>query len=272
MHLICPHCFSPLIISNQSFVCEANHSFDIAKEGYVNLLPVNQKKTLEPGDNKDMIDARRSFLEKGYYMPLVTFIKEKFVDILNSANSFLDAGCGEGYYTNLIMDHNPAVKYGFDISKFAVKRASKKYKQTQFFIASVFSMPILSSSIDLALQIFAPTHESELNRILNATGNLIIVSAGPNHLKELAEVVYGNFKEHTYNPEKSLKTAFILKQKEDIQFSISLNENKDILDLWKMTPYYWNASLESAASLKKLSSLEITCDFQMHLFQKRLPN
>jgi 23S rRNA (guanine745-N1)-methyltransferase len=68
--LICPLCRTPLTLENKSQRCANGHSFDIAKEGYVNLLLVQQKKSKEPGDNPEMVKARREFLQAGYYQPL----------------------------------------------------------------------------------------------------------------------------------------------------------------------------------------------------------
>ena len=107
--IICPYCQNPLInTGNKNYACDLNHCFDIAKEGYINLLPVNQKKSKAPGDNEMMIAARRIFLELGFYDPLIDRLKTIIqTDFSFNNNHFvaLDAGCGEGYYSEKVMNN-----------------------------------------------------------------------------------------------------------------------------------------------------------------------
>lgn len=110
---VCPHCRQPLTQHAKSFVCTNNHSFDLAKQGYLNLLPVNAKNSREPGDDKAMVQARTRFLDLGYYRPvanhIATCLKHYAKAVANTDTSditestglrVLDIGCGEGYYTS----------------------------------------------------------------------------------------------------------------------------------------------------------------------------
>ena len=137
----CPLCQLNLQSVASGYQCANRHQFDRAKEGYVNLLPVQQKKSLDPGDSADMILARRNFLEAGFYQPLSDAVNAMLFAVLKSSAlpTLLVIGCGEGYYSNRLQrflqtqqvtDLNtttPAVcLYGIDISKAAIKAAAKK--------------------------------------------------------------------------------------------------------------------------------------------------
>lgn len=267
MHLICPICKSPLNRSEKTYRCENNHSYDVAKEGYVNLLPVQKKNSKNPGDNKEMIIARRSFLESGHYNPLVDQI---IATIDHKENTtLLDAGCGEGYYTGQIANRLKEINIlGFDISKEAIKKAAKKYKNDFFFIAGMTEIPILEKTIHTYLTIFAPVNATEINRVLANNGQVIIVSAGPNHMREIAEEIYESYIPHDYNPVPVLASHFDLKNKETVTFTITLKDKYEIKSMLQMTPYYWSSDEET---MKHILSKEITitCDFQIHEFERK---
>jgi 23S rRNA (guanine745-N1)-methyltransferase len=272
--IICPFCKTQLTeTTNKSYACELNHSFDISKEGYINLLPVNQKKSLTPGDNEMMISARRAFLELGFYDPLIeslkTIIKEDFTF---SDNHFvaLDAGCGEGYYSEKVMNNIPGVTsqiLGTDISKYAVKNAAKKYKDNFHFVSSVFNLPIASNEIDLILSIFSPIHPEGFQRILAKDGYVIIVSPGENHLKELALLIYDKFREHENNVIQKMTPILEHKATKKATFNIHITEVESLLILLKMTPYYWSTSKENLVKIENCKDINVTCDFNISIFK-----
>lgn len=271
--LICPHCKSALkLTENRSYSCENNHQFDLAKEGYVNLLPVNQKKSKNPGDSELMIAARRSFLEAGYYDPLADAIalilNERFND--SASPIILDAGCGEGSYTNKIVDALEVVSpkiYGTDISKYAVKLAAKRYKTPQFFVSSIFNLPVLDATVDLIVSIFAPFQADEFQRILTSNGALLIVSPAENHMKEIAELVYDEFRPHEKTILDKVPEPFHQLVSEQCTFKLHLSDTNAILNLLKMTPYYWSASEKQIANFETIKHMEVTCDFNITVFE-----
>ncbi len=249
------------------YKCEHNHSYDIAKEGYVNLLPVQKKNSKNPGDSKEMIIARRSFLENGHYIPLIDKIIECIDPKENSL--LLDAGCGEGYYGGQIADKIKSTTIiGFDISKEAIKKAAKKYKDQSFFIAGVNEIPLTDASIDTYLTIFAPLEAGEINRLLTADGQVIIVSAGPNHMREIAEEIYETFIPHDYNPIHKLKDDFKEISYHNLTFQIDLTTRDDMYALLMMTPYYWSVSKDNRDEILSTFSKTISCDFIIQVFQK----
>lgn len=262
----CPLCDTPLSLTNNCWVCPANHSFDRAKEGYVNLLPAQNKKSRDPGDSKEMITARRAFLNQGFFSPLAEIvtntINSAVTDLpIDSPISVLDCGCGEGFYTSRLKKHeSPNISiYGLDISKAAVLLASKSYKDVQFAVASAFSIPLPDDSIDIALQIFSPSADTHLHQKLRKSGTLIRVTPGQKHLKELRDSIYESTNEHTIRPPDD--ALFSLKQRQYCEFTIELDNPSAIENLLKMTPHFWKASSARKKTLLALNSMQLSADF-----------
>lgn len=273
--LICPYCKSSLSDSSEkTYTCENNHSFDIAKQGYLYLLPVNQKKSKEPGDNEMMIAARRNFLELGFYDPLIESIKEIITDKLSfetSAIVTLDAGCGEGYYSEKALNNLLGLDteiLGTDISKYAVKNAAKKYKNNFYFVSSVYNLPVANTCVDLILSVFSPIMVEEFIRISAKQGYVIIVSPAPNHLREMAELIYDTFRPHTSNIVKKMTPLFKHDSTKRTTFKINMKSAEDLLFLLKMTPYYWSTGIERLENITNKNELSISCDFNIDIFSQ----
>ncbi|MBE9539239.1 MAG: methyltransferase domain-containing protein, partial [Proteobacteria bacterium] len=168
----CPFCCLGLRVneSGKSWSCENNHSFDCAREGYVNLLPSNKKRSSDPGDNAEMIAARRRIHTAQIYRPLVDAIQAQLADV-ESIMRILDLGCGEGYYSNALQQALPDAQIcAVDISRAAVKLAAKNYPSVNFAVASTFALPVASESQNLLLRIFAPSDDAEVVRVLEKGG------------------------------------------------------------------------------------------------------
>ncbi|NYY73340.1 23S rRNA methyltransferase [Escherichia coli] len=145
MSFSCPLCHQPLCVKN-SYICPQRHQFDMAKEGYVNLLPVQHKRSRDPGDSAEMMQARRAFLDAGHYQPLRDAIVAQLRERLDEkATAVLDIGCGEGYtHTHLLMRCPKSPRLALDVSKVAIKAAAKRYPQVTFVSlpATVCRFPI----------------------------------------------------------------------------------------------------------------------------------
>ena len=265
----CPLCASRLNLAERSLRCDNNHCFDIAKEGYVNLVPVQNKKSKQPGDSDAMINSRRAFLASGHYQRLREYIQT--ITPNSSSASILDMGCGEGYYLDAFdsASDNPGIA-GYDLSKSAVKLAAKKNKHAQWSVANSYSLPYFDNSFDILWSIFSPYSLDEILRILKPGGRLIIAGPGPQHLNELAALVYDTPQPHEGNF-KALDSAMTLDEidSQELNYTLDLRDG-DILDLLKMTPYYWSASKEKQAFMSELSTLKCTADFVIKEFEKRM--
>lgn len=252
--LICPICKKELKHENKTFFCENRHSFDQAKSGYINLL-VGKKPT---GDNAMMTKARADFLEKDYYHVLRDFLK----DFTKDYPCTLDLACGEGYYTRSFTSEEV---YGFDLSKEAILYASKKDKNTQYGIASIFDLPIKSNSMDLITELFAPVPEKEIQRILKRNGVFLLVSPGPYHLFELKQAVYDTPYLNEYLKVELPLTPYKTLELKD---KVHISSNEEIEALFKMTPYYYKTSMKDQAKLHNINELDVTVEFYIQLFKK----
>jgi 23S rRNA (guanine745-N1)-methyltransferase len=264
-----------LLLDNKVLICKHGHSYDVAKEGYVNLLLVQHKNSKEPGDNKEMVNGRRAFLEQGHYQPLADSISQIFnqhLATLTDSNeiSFFDAGCGEGYYMNQVSQScNQAavhIKFsGLDISKFAIQKAAKKYSKNHFAVASTFQLPLENASQDAVLQIFAPSSELEVHRVLKPSGIWITVNPAANHLYEFKQALYDKPTEH--KADEITREGFALAQQLNLSFVMSLTEPQQRKNLLMMTPYYWSATAQKKQKLVDEMHL-ITTDFDIKVFAK----
>ena len=263
---ICPLCDSALNHQtvNNTYTCANLHSFDCAKEGYINLLPVQHKHSKEPGDNKIMLNARRSFLEAGFYEPLAKAIA-LMIDVVQpqqQTSTLLDLGCGEGYYTRKISAFCKRAEqiklYGNDISKFAIAAAAKKQKSAQFIVASSNKLPYATDAFNIVVRVFAPSDNAELLRVLKPSGYLMTVTPGPRHLWQLKEHIYSDVKEHA--EETEIPEGFTQLSSQRISYKINPDtEQRDAL--LQMTPFAWSANAAIKENLHKLTELSIEADF-----------
>lgn len=258
----CPLCNNELIKHGSSLRCDNNHTFDFAKEGYVNLLPVQHKNSKQPGDSLEMVQARRAFLERGFY----AFLQHALSDLISNLKPdvLVDLGCGEGFYTHAIADKIEAQVYGVDISKSAVKYAAKRYPQCHFSVASISQAPFKAASADVLLSVFAPIFEQELVRLAAPNASLVVASPGPWHLKELKDYIYSDVAQHT---EINTPTGFIKAAQQLITEHVKLNF-ADIKNLIMMTPFAWKFRPEHWNALEQKGEHTVTLSFYITQFTK----
>ena len=248
---ICPVCEGKLFNVGTSLKCLKAHSFDISKQGYVNLLMKNDSG--RHGDDKLMLNARKSFLDKGYYAPL----RDAVCEILGKEQTVLDSGCGEGYYTASFAEHNTV--YGIDISKDALKMAAARCKSSEFAVASINAIPLPDSSVDAVVNIFAPESLNEFSRVLTSGGRYITAVPLEKHLFNLKKAVYD--KPYLNPTPITEKAGFELLGSKEVKYEISLDNQEDIHRLFMMTPYYYKTSREDQEKLKNISKLSVEAEF-----------
>ena len=263
---ICPLCRTSLNLQDKSLVCQQQHRFDMAKEGYVNLLLVQQKKSKAPGDNDDMVKARREFLQAGYYQPLADAACA-MLQALN-AKTLVDIGCGEGYYTERFSHVCPSI-IGLDIAKTAVQIAAKKYKHIKWLVASGALVPVADQSSDVVTSLFSPIPVAEMARILKAHGHILIVRPADTHLYHLREALFGEVKAH--QPDKfleELEPAFNLISQQELRFNLELPQTA-LKQLLAMTPYVWKAKPENRLALEQHAHFKTEAAFSLMLLSKK---
>ena len=267
---ICPDCGGALERDEHICRCGRGHSFDIAKEGYVNLLPPNRRHSNTPGDDRDMVNARALFLNGGWYAPLRDRLSKAVSAWPAEKPVLLDAGCGEGYYTTALCD-TAAMKNGrtggVDLSKAAARRAAKRCPQAEIAVASVYHLPVADRSVDILVNCFSPLAEREFSRVMKPGGLFLYVVPGPGHLWEMKEVLYKNPYENLLREEQYAGFEALLEI--PLFFRFHLRRQEEIMALFHMTPYTWKTPKEGVERLAELSELEVTADFRILRFQRK---
>ncbi len=266
----CPVCEQPLTLNKRRWQCPAMHSFDVHSKGYVNLLPVQRKRSKAPGDNKEMVLRRRQFLEAGYYAPLAMNIAQNFQRHLPQSAQVLDAGCGEGYYTQAIAGLNPGFQcYGLDISKAAVQAATK-YKQIEWSVASSSHPPFSDQVFDGIVSIFSRVDSDPFARILKPGGRVCMVTPDKDHLHELRSLIYSEVQPYNTSKHKDyFDSRFSLFDEQSLQFEFSLTDNQAIQDLLGMTPHSQRLSSSATRRLQAQATLEDQACFKVYWFELR---
>ena len=265
----CPICQNPLVRENGCYRCSSGHSFDIAREGYVNLLPANRQHSKMPGDDKNMTAARTRFLEGGWYKPLRDELCALVDRLSPPAPRLLDVGCGEGWYTQALTERVDTLGgrlAGIDLSKPSVKKAARRCPKGEFAVGTVYHLPVADQSIDLLVNCFSPLAAAEFARVLRVGGRFLYVVPGPRHLWELKEILY----EHPYENQEKLEEYDHFRYLDviPVETAFTLSEAQSIQDLFCMTPYFWKTPPAGMTRLGKLDRLTITGQFRIHVMER----
>lgn len=270
--LICPLCGSPLTEAGdgRALVCAAGHSYDIAASGYCNLLRPGKLRNRASGDDREMVYARKRFLAAGYYAPVLEAVSCRLAALVDEG-LVIDAGCGEGYYTNGIARRLPGIHMlGIDASKYAADAASKGAARdgvtdrVRYVTASCADMPVTDGAAGAVVSLFAPCGYGEFSRVTAGGGHLIIGSAGQRHLSEMKEILYGaeNVRPNVPIDHPALAGPFgySVLSRENVTFTAEVAGREHIAALFSMTPYRWRTPREGAARLLSLEALTVTVD------------
>ena len=265
MKFVCPKCGSPLTVGEGGTAkCENNHSYDRARAGYYNLVLGNAAGT--HGDNREMLEARRVFLDTGAYRPLADTVSELCVEYASSG-SILDIGCGEGYYTDIIERKSGASISAFDISREAVKLAHRRNPHLSLAVASAYKVPVGDESFDLALNMFSHLATEELYRTLRKDGIFIMAIPGEEHLFGLKAATYNTpYKNEIHSKELD---GFELISDVRVRYEMHLTAKEEIKALFMMTPYAYRTGKEERERIFSLSELYTDADFYVLVYRKR---
>ena len=262
MTLLCPVCGAPVSHGEKVWRCMHGHSFDVARQGYVNLLPVQQKHSLHPGDTQEQVHARRRFLGAGFYAP----IAEAVCAMLVSATRVLDVGCGEGYYLRTVGQTYPeAERWGLDISRDAVRLAAGADKESHYLVATAARLPFADGSFDALMSLFALTVPEEFARVLQPGGVYLQALAESDHLQSLKELIYP---ELTSKPKDlaPMIPGFVLTDQREVRFEIMLTDGGQVADLLAMTPHYWRITRDGARRAAEAEKLCDTAHVRLNLY------
>ncbi len=287
----CPLCAGSLNREGASLLCGAGHTFDVAKAGYVNLLPPGKGKNARTGDEKTMVKARVDFLSKNYYAKISDGVSALLAETRAGGDyfRFADMGCGEGYHTCRIAEglfqliHAPVMALGFDASKFAAEYASKQAKsrglmasggvgapfdsktQAWFFPANLFHLPLADHSLDGAISMFAPVAGEEAHRVLKKEGKMVVVSSGRNHLVELRKLIYDQV--HFSDAPLPTPEGFSLLKRQNLTYETVIERQEDIASLFVMTPFYYKTTEAGRNRLLAQERLPLTVDVNYSVYE-----
>ena len=264
MKLLCPICGEILDRIEKQYRCGNGHSFDLARQGYVNLLPVQQKRSLNPGDTREQVLGRRAFLETGCYEPISNTLNET-AKALGATGPILDVGCGEGYYSARLAEALGAELTGLDISKEAVRCAAAKYKGPQWLCGTAAHLPVETGSAGVVTSLFALTMAEEFKRVLRPDGYFFQVLAAEDHLLGLKSIIYPElkFKEKNTVPEVP---GFELVKSVPIRFTFTV-EGEQVQNLLGMTPHVFRITKEGAARLSATEKLTDTASAVLNVYR-----
>ena len=269
MRFVCPKCGEKLNILDKRCACSMGHSYDLARGGYYNLLLGSSGGV--HGDNKDMVLARRAFLGGGYYEPLAVCLSKQVLAYTPFGGSLLDAGAGEGYYTDFI-ERALSLRDGvsdvsaFDISKDAVREIGKKNPRISLAVAGSYHMPISDGEFDTVINTFSPLALEETRRVLKSGGHFIMAIPGEMHLYDLKSVIYDT-------PYKNVVADTSLDGFElicdlPLSYEMKLESREAVMSLFMMTPYAYRTKPKDRAKIESLDRLDCTADFRICVYKK----
>ena len=266
---VCPVCSQPLERDEHSCRCSNGHVFDVSKEGYVNLLPANRRHSDMPGDDRTMVNARTCFLSGGWYAPLRDELCRQVERTAGENEILLDAGCGEGYYTEAlcsVMHRCGGTAAGIDLSKAAVKRAAKRCPEAEIAVASVYHMPLAEQSVSMLVNCFAPLAAEEFCRVLKPGGVFLYIVPGRKHLWEMKEILYDQPYENEHRDE--VYAGFHQTDQVPLEFQFRLRQQDEIAALFQMTPYAWKTPKQGIERLQQCQELKMTAQFRILVYKK----
>lgn len=280
-NLACPIDGGRLAVREKTLVCERGHVFDVARQGHVNLLPVQHKRSKHPGDSKEMVLARADFLNSGIYEPIAVRLADiVFAQMTTGVDGneicLLDSGCGEGYYFDIIFNYLKDKKgsgdlslVGLDISKPAIAEAAKRNRQITWVVGTNRQPPVEAASVDIVACVFGFHSFEGFRKILKPGGKIILVEPGPDHLQELREIIYADVK-RSAPPDLSQaeRVGFSMLDSQCVQFKTGKIEHRQIQNLLVMTPHLYRATKEGKEAAQNLQQLEITVDIVIRVLER----
>lgn len=273
--LRCPICHNSMqFIDKKSLICTDKHCFDLAKQGYVNLLSHGVKTKY----NKQLFEARKNLAQSGFFEPLNEKLCEMITYDLNITGSLkiVDAGCGEGSHLANLQQKlwtskgRKPLGVGMDLSKEGIQMAARDYESLFWCVADLAQCPFQDQQFDVILNILSPANYSEFERILTDDGLIIKVVPEKDYLKELREIFYEETEKQDYSNAKTVElfeNHLKLLNVVPVRYTVTLNQPL-IGNLVHMTPLTWGAHEEQIEKVLQLEHLEVTVDLALMIGRK----
>jgi len=262
--LRCPVCAAPLHGSDGTVGCAHGHRFDMARQGYVNLL------TGAPGraDTPAMVAARARFLARGHYDALAAALARVAARNASAAGCVLEVGAGTGFFLAAALDALPGrTGIALDLSKAAARRAARAHPRMAAVVADAWrALPVATGAAGLALDVLAPRNPAELLRVLRPDGALVVVTPAPEHLRELV----GPLELLAVDADKEERLAaqlgarFALAAEEEIATTAPLTR-EEVADVVAMGPTAWHGD-RSAQVAALPEPTRVTAAFRLRVY------
>ena len=234
---VCPHCGSDFEPDGSSVKCANGHSFDRAREGYLNLLIGGRLSSgAVPGDTADSLSARRRFLSTGAYRPIADAVAAIIGD---TDGAVLDIGCGEGWYLSQIRSTR---RFGLDIAKRGVQMACRLLPDAEFVVGNAYRLPVHTASCAAVFSVFAPHSLDEFRRVLVPDGTWVTVTPASNHLHQMRPMKNDDIVERERRRDEPPAHA---QHAQRLTFELDLTAEQ-ATDLFSMTPLVWQTAADAA--------------------------
>ncbi|MGH3567757.1 MAG: putative RNA methyltransferase [Pseudonocardia sp.] len=268
----CPVCGQPLPPAPGSFACANGHLFDVAREGYVNLLLAQHRHSKDPGYSKEMIAGRRDFFDAGHYAPLADGIADIITAALpiGSDRVVVDAGCGEGYYLRRLRPRvEPDVTLcGMDISKHGIRVAARRDPDGVYAVAGTYRMPVLDNRVDVLLTHFSPVSAEDFRRVIIPGGTVLVGGPGEEHLFSFKELLYDTAATHEPVATLAQENGFELVDTHVIRYPLALRGPGQVANLLLMTPFFWSVNDDTRNRLAAMDRLDTEVDVVVHAYRR----
>lgn len=244
---VCPVCRGGLAPAEKSLRCESGHAFDLARQGYVNLL---RKKPENIYEDKALFLARRRVYEAGFFDPVM-----RAIDGVLPGGILLDAGCGEGsLLAALTQDGRAGI--GFDIAKAAVQMAAGRFKGIAWCVADLCDIPLAEEAVDAIVNMLTPANYAEFGRVLKPEGILCKVVPNAGHLREIRGAAGKADYAHTLAETLTVfEKRFTLAAQQTVCYEVACGEAL-AGQVFAMTPL--TAHMEAAGALPSLVTVDVT--------------
>lgn len=243
----CPICGTRLKITKSGrFICKKEHTFDVSKKGYINLINESKKTNY----NKELFVSRKEILNQGFFLPIAEEIRNIAVEYALSQKletlNLLDVGCGEGYYSFHLSQEKYINLFAFDISKEAIALATDYPAEITWCIADLANLPFKERSMDILLDVLTPANYKEFKRVLKNQGLLIKVVPGDDYLKEIRALVSGQLQSKVYSNKETIdytETHLRLLGKRKLRYKMPVTREQ-AEDFVRMTPMTSQVDME----------------------------
>ncbi|HYE81121.1 MAG TPA: methyltransferase domain-containing protein [Clostridia bacterium] len=269
---LCPICGKKMkAYGSGRITCKNKHSFDLSRNGYVNLLLSPAKLDYD----KNMLKSRSLICRSNFFRPMIDQLSTLILKEKQKENTdmlkILDAGCGEGSHLAQItasISSNSSIKaksFGIDISKDGIQLASRDYPEIVWCVADLARLPFTGKRFDVILSILSPSNYKEFNRVISHDGILVKVIPGNSYLKELRILFYDRTDKETYSNDRVIehfKSNFNIFNIQQLQYNMPIDKG-NLVHLVKMTPLSWRAPSEKIENILSSGIDNITVDLSI---------